>query len=164
MPLARTKPEIIKRLTAERRRLEANLAKLTPAQIVQPDAVGKSSIKDVLAHLAEWESFMPGWVEASRSGENIAEPNWKENDLLNEQIYQKHKGKSLDEVLAFFRDTHRTFMALVEAMPEEEMLTPARYTFLGQGAIWDWLNAYAAHDMWGKKHILNRIKELAQNA
>jgi hypothetical protein len=160
MPVARTKTAIIKRLTAERRRLEANLAKLTPGQIIQPDVVGKSSIKDVLAHLAEWESFMPGWVEASRRGENIPEPNWKEVDQINEQIYQKHKDKSLDEVLAFFRGTHAQFMALVEAMPDDELLTPARYTFLGRGAIWDWLNAYAAHDLWGKKHILKRIKDV----
>jgi hypothetical protein len=160
MPLARTKPEIVKRLNAERRRLEANLAKLTPAQIVQPETAGKSSIKDILAHLAEWESFMPNWVEASRRGENIPEPDWKKTDVLNDQIYQKYQDHSLDEVLAYFRKIHRQFMVLVETMPEDEMLTPARYTFLGKGAIWDWLNAYAAHDMWGKKHVLKQIKEL----
>lgn len=154
MPEPKTKTRVITRLHTERRRLEANLSKLTPEQIIQPDVVGKFSIKDVLAHLAEWESFMPGWVEASRRGENIAEPNWKETDILNEQIYQKHKDKSLDEVLAFFRDTHQHFMAMAEAMPEDEMLTPARYTFLGGGAIWDWLSAYAAHDLWGKKHVI----------
>ncbi len=160
MPIARTKPGIIQRLNAERRRLENNLAKLTPEQIVQSDVLWKYSIKDVLAHLAEWESFLPGWLEPSRRGESVPEPNWKLIEAINEKIYQKHKDKSLEEVLEFFRATHCQFMALVEAMPEDEMLTPARYTFLGKGALWDWLNSYAAHDLWGKKHILKRIKEV----
>ncbi|MFZ6028338.1 MAG: ClbS/DfsB family four-helix bundle protein [Chloroflexota bacterium] len=163
MPEPKTKGRVITRLNTERRRLEKNLAVLAPEQISQPDAVGKYAIKDVLAHLAEWESFMPDWVEAARRGEDVQEPDWKKIDDLNEHIYQNHKGQSLDEVLAYFRNTHRAFMAMAEAMPEDEMLTPGRYAFLGGGAIWDWLNAYAAHDLWGKKHIIRWIKELQKD-
>jgi len=164
MPQPKTKTSIITRLNSERRRLESNLLRLTPEQIGQPDVVGKYSIKDVLAHLAEWESFMPAWVEASRRGADIAEPDWKKVDDLNEGIYQKYREQSLEAILAYFHATHRRFMEMVEAMPEDEMLTPRRYTFLGGGAIWDWLNAYAAHDLWGKKHIIKWARQQEENA
>ena len=153
MAQQRTKTFIIERFHTERRRLERNLSSLTPEQMLQPGVAGKYSVKDVLAHLAEWESFLPDWLEPSRQGEDVATPDWSKVDELNEKIYQKHKDKTSDEVLAYFRDTHTQFMSLVEAMPEDEMLTPALYTFLGGGALWDWLNAYAAHDLWGKRQI-----------
>jgi hypothetical protein len=162
MALARTKPEIIKRLHAERRRLEANLATLTPDQMCQPGAVGTWSFKDVLAHLAEWEAHMPVWVGAARHGETVEQPDWKNLDGFNDRLYQRHKDQSLDEVLAYFNETHHQFMEMAEAMPEEEMLTPSYYPFTGKGAIWDWLNAYAAHDMWGKDEIRTWIKTSLQ--
>ncbi len=74
-------------------------------------------------------------------------------DELNERIYQNHKDQPLNEVLAYFRNIHSQFMAMAEAMPEEEMLTPERYAFLGGGSIWDWLNAHAAQDLWGTMKI-----------
>jgi hypothetical protein len=159
MALSRTKPEIIKRLHAERRRLEKNLAALTPEQICQPYTLGAWSFKDMLAHLAEWEAHMPAWVGAARRGETVEQPDWKNLDGFNDRLYQAHKDQSLDEVLAYFHEIHRQFMEMVEAMPEEEMLTRSYYPFTGKGAIWDWLNAYAAHDMWGKKKIHQWIKE-----
>jgi hypothetical protein len=158
MPEPKTKYRVIQRLHAERRRLEANLARLTPEQLVQPDVVGKYSIKDVLAHLAEWESFMPAWVNNARRGESAESPDWKKLDQLNERIYQNHKDQPLDEVLAYIRETHRQFMDMVEAMPDDEMLAPECYAFLGGGAIWDWLSAYASHDLWGKNQIRKWMK------
>jgi hypothetical protein len=126
--------------------------------MVQPGAVGEWSVKDVLAHLAEWESYMPVWVDTARRGETVEPPNWKELDDLNERVYQAHKDQPLDEVLAYFRETHCQFMHMVETMPEDEMITPGRYPFTGKGAIWDWLNAYAAHDLWAKTEIRKWVK------
>ena len=158
MSQSKTKTRIIERLNTERRRLEANLAMLTPEHMVQPGAVGEWSVKDVLAHLAEWESYMPVWVEATRRGETVESPNWKELDDLNERIYQAHKDQPLDEVSDYFRETHRQLMEMAESMPEDEMITPGRYPFTGKGVIWDWLNAYAAHDLWAKTEIRKWMK------
>jgi hypothetical protein len=38
-------------------------------------------------------------------------------------------------------------------MPEDEMLAPGRYRFLGKGTIHLWLGLYASHDAWAKKQI-----------
>ena len=157
MKKPKSKARVIERLHAERRRLEANLARLNREDIVRPDTMGEWSFKDVLAHLAHWEAFWPDWIAASRRGEEVETPapglTWKDLHIQNQRIYEEHCDQPLDDVLEYFRSTHTQFMALTESLTDEEVLTPGFYAFTGGGSLYDWLNAYAAHDLWGKKKI-----------
>ena len=138
---SKSKDKVIKRLHTERRRLEANLARLGRADIVRPDTMGEWSFKDVLAHLAHWEAFFPDWVAASRRGEEVETPapglTWKDLDILNQRIYEEHCDQALDDVLEYFRSTHTRFMALAESLADEEVLTPRFYAFTGGGSLYD---------------------------
>ncbi len=162
MPQPKSKARILKRLETERRRLEQNLAGLSPDAMLQPGVVGPWSVKDVLAHLADWEARMPVWMEAARRGGPVETPEpgltWKQLDIVNRRIYEAYRNRPLAEVLDYFHSTHRRFMAMVEAMPEDEMLAPSRYAFTGKGAVYDWLSAFAAHDLWGKTKIRQWMK------
>ena len=41
-----------------------------------------------------------------------------------------------------------------KALILEKLTTERRhYTFIGKGAVYDWLSAYAGHDRWAKAHI-----------
>lgn len=152
----KSRDKVIERLHTERRRLESNLARLSREDILRPNTMGEWSFKDVLAHLAHWEAFFPDWIAASRRGEEVETPapglTWKDLHILNQRIYEEHCDQALDDVLEYFRSTHTQFMALAESLTDEEVLTPDYYAFTG-GLLYDWLNAYAAHDLWGKKKI-----------
>jgi hypothetical protein len=90
-------------------------------------------------------------------------PTWrKQFDAFNQRIYERHCHQTLDEVLATFHDTHQQFMEMVEAMPEEEMLAGGRYAFIGKGAVYDWLSAYAGHDRWAKTAIRKWLKKAGE--
>lgn len=162
MPPEKTKKRMTQMLNTERQRLEQNLATLTPENMLLPGVVGKWSVKDILAHLADWEAHMPVWMDAARSGDLVAEIepglNWKQFDEFNQRIFERHKDRTLIDVLAYFRSTHQEFMQMVEDMSEEEMLERGRYPFIGKGAVHDWLSAYAGHDRWAKTHIRKWIK------
>jgi len=162
MSQPKTKAKIISALNTERRRLEQNLSGFTTANMLKNGVVGEWSIKDVLAHLADWEAHMPVWLEAARRDQPVKEIEeglpWKHYNEFNQRIYLRHKDQSLEEVLTYFHETHRQFMAMVEAMPEEEMLKPGRYAFIGKGAVYSWLHSYANHDIWAKTHIVQWIK------
>ncbi len=100
---------------------------------------------------------MPVWMEAARHGDPVSEIepglNWKQFDEFNQRIYARHCDQSLEEVLGYFHKTHEQFMAMVEAMPEDEMLARGRYKFIGTGAVYNWLGSYANHDRWAKTKI-----------
>ena len=153
----KTKEEILKLLETERRRLEKNLASLKPEEYLLPGVVGEWNLKDVLAHLADWEAHMPGWVDAARSGDPVEEIEpgltWDELEAFNQRIYARHKERPLKAVLKYFHATHQEFISMVAEMPDEEMLEPGRYKFLGSDAIYDWITQYAAHDRWAKTHL-----------
>ncbi len=162
MPGPKSKARMIAALVTERRRLEQNLVGLAPGDMITPGVVGDWSVKDVLAHLADWEAHMPVWLAAARRGENVAEIeaglNWKQIDELNERIYLRHKDQTLEEVLAYYQETHRQFMEMVREMSEDEMLTPGRYAFIGKGTVYSWLGLYAGHDRWAKSHLRHWLK------
>ncbi len=154
----RTKARILERLEAERDALARLLSTLRPVEMLVPGVVaGRSSVKDVLAHLADWEEHMLLWLDAARGGERVRGPDqgltWRQLGQFNERIHQAHRDERLDLVLDYFEDAHARFMEMVEAMPEDELLERGRYPFLGKQAIYDWLVNYADHDAWGAKRI-----------
>ena len=160
--MVKSKAAILERLQTERRRLERNISQLGPEDMLRPGVVGEWSIKDILAHLADWEAHVLVWVEAARGGDPVASPDpgltWQQFDVFNQRVYERHRDQPLEAVKEYFHDTHLQFMALVEAMPEDEMLTPGRYPFLGRDTICKWLGSYAAHDVWGKAAIRKWLK------
>jgi hypothetical protein len=159
----------IEKLQTERRRLEQNLAKLSQADMIQPGVVGEWSVKDILAHLAEWEQLFLDWYAADQRGETPHPPapglTWKPKDLdiLNRQIFEKHRGRSLPDVLAEFHNTHERFMTTVQAIPEKDVITKARFAWIGKSALYHWLTAFASHDRWAKTKLLKWSKTRQQS-
>jgi hypothetical protein len=149
---------ILDRIRTERRRLEENLAQMPAGEMETPGVVGEWSVKDVLAHLVDWERRFLGWYEAGRRGERPAVPapgiGWGELDRLNRQIYEQNRRRALEEVVADFQASYRRVVAVIEAMPEEEMFAPGRYEWLGENALVGPILANTAnHYRWAKNHI-----------
>ncbi len=157
MTQPRSKAAITARLERERERLEETVASLRREEMAESGVVGEWSVKDVLAHLADWEAHMLLWLAAARAGDAVAGPepglSWRQLKEFNRRIYEAHRAEPLEEVLATFREVHGRFMAMVAAMPEEEMLARGRYALTAGKALYDWLVQYAQHDAWGTKRI-----------
>lgn len=158
----KSKATILKRLQAERIKLEKTLSFLDPEEMSEAAVVGEWTVKDVLAHLAEWEAHMLTWVETARSGDPVEHPDpgltWKQLNAFNQRIYEAHRHQPLDEVLGYFHTIHEQFITMVEVMPDKELLTSGIYPFLGRDSIYGWLGQYANHDRWGNTHIRKWFK------
>ncbi|HEX9106451.1 MAG TPA: ClbS/DfsB family four-helix bundle protein [Longimicrobiales bacterium] len=165
MRTARSKAAILAQLNDERERLEQTIASLNPGAMLEPGVVHEWSAKDVLAHLADWEEHMPVWLEAARRGEATPGPEpdltWHQLGEFNRRVFETHRARRLESVLDYFRTAHGRFMEMVVAMPEEEMLAPARYPLTGKQALYDWLVQYAQHDAWGTRRILEWLEKRA---
>ncbi len=139
--------------------LEAVIAKVLPEQMQIPGACGEWSVKDILAHLDEWEQLHMGWMAAVERGETPEVPapgvTWKREDIdrLNRKIYKAHCHEPVETVLASFRATHERFIAQAAAIPEVDLFTPGFAPFVGKGTLARWYQEFALHDGWGRNHI-----------
>lgn len=169
----RTPPEdrpvfVLKRVRTERRRLEATLARLSPDEMLIPGVTNQWSVKDIVAHIMEWEAMFFPFYEASLRGETPEVPGpgltWKDLDVINRRIYKKHCERSLEEILADFRAVHQRLEDIVGAMTPEQRDIRGYFSFTGGGSVIGWMNAYAAHDLWAKQEIHAWLKRRGQAA
>jgi hypothetical protein len=149
---------ILERIVAERRQLEKNLEGLTPQEMVEEGVIGGWSVKDILAHLADWEGRFLGWYEAGLRGEVPQTPapglSWSQMDTLNQQIYEKHRDRSLEDVQVEFQRSYQRLLRTVEEIPEEDLFTPGRYAWMGKGTLAGYILANTAnHYRWAKTGI-----------
>ena len=158
MPRPTTKLTLIDEMKTERLALENFLATLSPDQMIQPGALGEWSVKDVLAHLIEWEQMFLGWYAAGLRGENPPVPaigyNWGQLPALNKAIYKKHRERSLEDVLQQFQASYQQTLALVESLPGDDLFVRGLYPWMNQNNLAAYIHANGgAHYKWAREGI-----------
>ena len=100
-----SKSALINQLQMERSWIEGMLSELTGEQMEAPGVEGNWSVKDIIAHLTEWERRGTQWIEwvnvaARGEDEQLRQAGYSAKDLdrLNLETYQKtekdHSAKS----------------------------------------------------------------------
>ena len=153
-----SKSQLLEAIQVERAKLEKKIAGLSPQELVYPACMDTWSVKDILAHLVDWEQRCLGWYEAGKRGEIPATPEqgykWSQLPALNQKYYELHKDQPLEEVKAQFQASFQQIKALVEAMPEAELLTPGYYAWTGEHALLGYFKANtSSHYHWAAAEI-----------
>jgi hypothetical protein len=131
-----TKAELIAAIQAERQRLTAALDGLSDAELIRAGQNGDLSVKDTLAHIAEWEQQCLGWYRAGLRGEIPERPNADDSEALdrfNRAIYEKHRDRTLADVRAWYESSYTEIRTAIEGMTEGEIFSTGRY---------EWTTAY----------------------
>jgi hypothetical protein len=157
------KKVILDRVQTERKRLEQNLALLSHEQMNRPEVIGEWSVKDILAHLTDWEQRFIGWYQAGLRGEvpEIPAPGigWDQLDFLNQRIYEKYRERPLEDVLREFNESYDQVLAIIENISEKEIFTIGSYAWLGENNMVEVILANTAnHYQWAKRHIRKWLK------
>ena len=154
------KHALLEEIGRERAELDATLARLTRAQMTTAGVTrGGWSVKDILAHLVEWQQMNLEWYAAGLRGEKPAMPapgyTLRELPRLNQMIYRKHHRRSLDAVLQDYRTHHDCVVALIERLPDADLVTLQRFSWTGPSwTLSDYLRAStAAHYLWARTRI-----------
>lgn len=163
MPRPGSKAELLNAIDRERSALNTLLATLTPEQMAMPGVVGEWSVKDVLAHLVEWEQMVLGWYGAGLRGETPQLPapgyNWSQTPQLNQLIYEKHRDRPLDEVLAQYQSSHAEIMAVIRQLPDDELFGMQKYAWTSNNTLGAYfVSATSSHYLWAKNEIRKGIK------
>jgi hypothetical protein len=149
-----------KLVTDERRLLEEAINALSLRERTARGIIEAGwSIKDIMAHLAEWEQMFLGWYRAGLRGEMPETPapgytfGAKSLSLLNDSIYRKYRRRSLTDVQSCFDQSYREVLQALDGMTEDELNTPARYAWIGKHTVGDSLAANTwKHYRWA--HVL----------
>lgn len=163
MPKPTTKNEIIEAAQKERVALEQLLAEMMPEQMAQPNLIGEWAVKDILAHLFEWEGMVMKWYAAGKNGKTPAVPseeyNWGQLPQLNHAIYLMHRDKSLAEILKTFKASHKKIMMTIEDIPEKELFTCKIYKWTNNNLLAAYfVSATSSHYRWARTTIRKAIK------
>ena len=167
MPRPTSKNDLLAAIEKERGALETYLETLTPEQLTEPGIVGEWSAKDVLAHLIEWEQMVLGWHAAGLRGEVPPLPapgfKWNQTPQLNQQIYEKHRDRPLDEVLEQFQASHREILCVIQGLSNEELFTAGRYAWTKKNTLGTYMvSATSSHYLWARKEIRKGFRAKAK--
>jgi len=163
MPRPHTKDLVISESKKEREALDKFLSTLSPEQMSEPGILGDWSVKDVLAHLYEWEQMVLGWLDASQRDETPAVPaegyKWNQLPALNEAIRQNHSSRFLDEILKMYNDSHRQIMETIESIPEEKLFTPGLYLWLNKNTLGAYfVSCTSSHYRWARTRMKKGLR------
>lgn len=154
------KQALLSEIERERDALDNTLALVTPRKMTQAGVTrGGWSVKDILAHLAEWQRMNLECYAAGLRGEKAPMPapgfTLRELPRLNAMIRRKYHRRSLQAVLRDYRSYHARMIALIEALPDVDLVTLGRWSWTGPSwTLSDYLRAStAAHYLWARTRI-----------
>lgn len=156
MPRPLNKTQLLDVSAQEYQKLEKYLSTLSPAQMTAAPATGGWSVKDILAHLYEWQQMFFTWYETGLRGEMPAVPapgyKWSRLPALNQVIFEKYRDLPLDEVLTLFRASQQKTVQLIESLPEADLAAPGLYRWMNNNTLMAYFNSItAAHFVWALK-------------
>ncbi len=135
-----TKEKLLKEIQFERQRLEKVVERISAQQMITPAVVGDWTVKDLLAHITVWEQRMVHWLEQTIRDEvpEMLPPGmtWDDLDQWNEETYQKHRHRALDEVLSDFELSYHKALSSVQEITEEDLVDPQRFPWREGRPLW----------------------------
>lgn len=166
MPKPANKTQLLEFSQKEYNKLETYLAALTPEQLTAANPP-EWSIKDIIAHLYEWQQMFFTWYQAGLRAEAPSVPapgyNWGQLPALNQAIYEKYRDLPWDQVLAIFRASQQKTGKFIEEIPDADLTTSGLYKWMNKNTLLAYLNSItAAHFVWALKESKKVIRSLGE--
>jgi uncharacterized damage-inducible protein DinB len=108
--------------------LQASYRGLSDDQLTTPGVMGNWSIKDILAHVTDWEEEALHHLPTVMAGQRP--PRYASTggiDAFNARKSEENRQRSLTEVLQRHADIHQQLIDFVSSVPEEFIRTDTRF-------------------------------------
>ncbi len=131
------KAEVIEQIKQSRALIDDAIAGLTPDQMLRPGVIGLWSVKDMLAHLAAWQSELI--TALSRLDTPKVTPEIvKIEDIYawNDDTYHANAPRPLDIVLEDFQGVHKHLLKMVQDMPEKDLNDVRKFEWMEGEPLW----------------------------
>lgn len=103
------------------------------------------NIRDLLAHLTEWEQMFLTWYRVGLDGNHPDMPakgyKWNQTPALNQVIWERYREKSVEDVLADFETSFDEIFSLAQGLSTDELLEPGHFAWTGKNSLTTYLGA-----------------------
>jgi hypothetical protein len=128
--LPQNKTELLERIRAKRKELAMSIVELSEDELEAYNEDGWN-VKDQLAHLATWERGIAFLLQTRPryAGMGLDRASWYDltMDEINAVIHRQYLDIPLEEVLAYYQESHEELVAAINALDEEELFRPYSY-------------------------------------
>ena len=126
--LPQSMPELLSDIEREWKELWRVVGRLTPEQMITPDAGGWSP-KDNLAHLAEWINALMGYHMDRRPAHEVmnlpeAVTRAWDFEVINPALFERNRNRSTEEVTSELRRMYSVLTLKLRSMPFEALMQP----------------------------------------
>ena len=170
MPRPQTKAELLAAAIDGYARINGTIESLTTAQQTAtfPFDHRDKNVRDVLAHLHEWQRMMLRWYDSGMDGSKPDMPavgyTWNTTPDLNAAIWAECQQTSLDSIQKQLAITHQQLLALIDQHTNAELFTKRRYAWTGTTSLGSYLvSATSSHYDWACKLLRRYVRTCAQN-
>lgn len=112
----------------------AFVAGLSAAERAETGTETHWSVRDVLAHIAEWKERQARRIELSERGENL--PSTNDIDNANRMIFKTYHQKPWDEIIVLLEHSNEHLTRIVHSLPEEALDQTDRYPWQNGVPLW----------------------------
>ena len=135
------KDELLDALEDEREKFLDAIDGLSDEELIEPGVVGEWSVKDIIFHICMWEADLINLLWQLSQGEKPSTAYFTNSsvDETNAAWQEISKTRSLDQTLADFEAVRKQTCRKVRAIPEKDLIDPARYEWLEGSPLWEWI-------------------------
>ncbi len=158
-----TRSELLARINSDFESLLVEVDRVPPDRRCAEGACDTWSVKDLLAHLDAWHELVLAWERAGRAGEPVVIPapglTWSQLPVLNDQIWQRARGDSWDDVMGRLHASHTAIWAVVSDYSEDDLFTKARFAWTGSTSVGSYaVSATTSHYDWARTLIRRFVR------
>lgn len=163
----RSKSDLLEAIEREHDTLVALVEALPPESRDTAAVWGDGwTVKDLCAHLTEWEQILLRWYRDGLEGRKPAVPaagyKWNETPRLNQAIWRKHRSRSWRTVRQEFDSSYEEVLGLARRLGEDELLTPSAFSWTGNLPLMTYLAANTSSHYRTAKKLIKRWLRAAQ--
>ena len=164
MARPKNKMELLQESQKEYELLNILLDSIPEKKWTLPGVMGDWSIKDILAHLYEWQRMFFIWYEAGLRGEMPQTPaegfKWNQLPALNQKIYQEYRNIPLLDVQNIIHTSHQKVMQLIGSLSETQLFSPGPYSWTKSSTLESYITANTGrHYRWARTGIRRGLKK-----
>ncbi len=128
LPPPQTVAELLERMAFAYKTADSLINAYDEATLSQPLGDSDWSVKDHLAHLMVWEGSMVALLEKKERlkamGLDKEQIDSSDFDAMNDQIYELHRDRPLNNILDDFRETHEQLLVLLADLTDDDLQRP----------------------------------------